>query len=118
MGPFFVSIIFILLYLKLFVELNKVIIHSNNLIFLSKVDPELERAWGLLPGGDPVSENHGEVWQYMGTELNGKGGPGWYHCFRHRNYRNEGRVYRFFPVPENWTLPKRRKLLTALGKVI
>ena len=57
--------------------------------------PGWERAWDLLAGSygdwaceDPVT---GEVWQYMGTVIEGEGGR---HEFRHRSLGPKGeRIY-------------------------
>jgi len=110
MGLLLVLIMFILFHLRLSLIQNKVTVFTDNFLFLDKDNPELARAWRLLPDGNPVAENSGEVWQYMGTELNGNGGQGWYHCFRHRCYRDEGRVYRFFPVSGSWMPPTGRMI--------
>jgi hypothetical protein len=48
---------------------------------------EYERMWAELAAleGDRLCEcpESGEVWQYMGTQLES---DGWKHCFRHRHH--------------------------------
>jgi hypothetical protein len=63
-----------------------------------KNDPELQAAWSQL--GDPVMEHHGEVWQYMGSQI---GAGGWEHIFRHRRHpATNDRVIVNIPATIGW----------------
>ncbi len=59
---------------------------------------ELKYAWSQLE--DPVMENDGECWQYMGSSDNG---DGWKHTFRHRSHpATNDRVIVNVPASIGW----------------
>jgi hypothetical protein len=70
---------------------------ATDMQWLDREDPELQRAWATFK--DPVAENHGQTWQYMGTWR--KAGQQ-VHTFRHRcDPANGGeRSYRHVPALE------------------
>jgi len=72
----------------------------KTLVFLPVDHPEVERFFGMLPGGaEALNEAYGEVWQYMGTALieSGPRTGRWEHQFRHRAHPWDGRrLYRAF----------------------
>lgn len=71
------------------------------LIFLADEEDELQRAWDILTyaqGTDSWAENHGEVWQYMGTSFDTQK-DGWQHTFRHRCHpQTNERIYVHVPA--------------------
>jgi len=67
---------------------------QKTLVFLPVDHPEIERFFGMLPGGaEALNQDYGEVWQYMGTVLieSGPRAGRWEHQFRHRAHPWDGR---------------------------
>ena len=74
------------------------------LAFLDREDPGWSRAWACLTAefGDPACEHEGEVWQYMGTAIEGETGR---HEFRHRNLKGARRNVGYPTAPGDF-LPR------------
>lgn len=81
---------------------------SGRLVSLSPDDPGWTRAWRAVGEryGDPACEDRasGEVWQYMGSVIEGEGGR---HEFRHRALPATGaRAYWSCPITPGDFLPR------------
>lgn len=67
---------------------------------LERNSPEWNAAWSTFD--DPIQENEGETWEYMGTEHHQE--TGWVHVFRHRCHpMTSDRHYRSVPASPEWT---------------
>lgn len=65
---------------------------------IERDEPEWSDAWSNFT--DPVMENHGEVLQYLGSELRL---DGWAHIFRHRAHPfTDGHITLRFAASPGW----------------